>query len=183
MKNIEEILNDKNSRNDIKNNYKKAYDSYGEYKYDSKFIKYEEIKLKKIIEEKLIDINYFGVYITTIALIFTILATCFFSLELGGSLNIWISTSYVVLSLIMLFIYEWFKSINKRKISNSRVCLKVLEDIQKEVSEEQIQIKEEADKSEKQQRIEQYFNREKFINNFATFSEIAVGLSKVFKKK
>ncbi|MBW9170764.1 hypothetical protein K2F43_06030 [Clostridium estertheticum] len=70
------------------------------------------------------------------------------------------------------------KEIIKDKPRNlmMNISIKVLDDIEKEVAEE-------VDRLEKQQRIEQYISREKFINNFATFSEIAVKLSNVFKKK
>ena len=136
-KSIEKIINDNKIHDSAKKKYKVAFNSYIKYKNDSEFIKYEKIKLEKIIEESIININFISVYITTIALIFTILVTCIFSLNFVISFNEWnflkllLSVIYIILILLTLLAYIFVKSIYVKKIFDLRICLEALEDIEK----------------------------------------------------
>ncbi|MBZ9635513.1 hypothetical protein [Clostridium sp. FP1] len=138
-KSIEEIANDKKSYKSVKDNYINAYRIYKSKMDDSEFIKNkpefiknEKIKLKKIIEEKIMEINYTSVYITVIALAITIATTYLISIPGDAFSKMKFILTYLVLVIIILTSYEMVKIKNRKEISNSRICLTALEDIEKE---------------------------------------------------
>lgn|GEM_PF-5505998 len=136
------------------------------------------------------DINNGKVLSVPNYLSFTLLAITIFITGMIATYNKYPNVTIVITIISSIFVvYAGFSislylSKDDKKVIVFKLCLRVLDDIEKEMAEEQIVIKEKADKLEKQQKIEEYFIRGRFINNLApALNEIAVGLvSKVFKK-
>lgn len=200
IKKFEENKTDKKEKEDygdiqiLYNNIKSFY--YAQITSKQMNIYVEKVRLESETGKYLdpFNIQRASLFIAIIAVIFTLYlqGSNFFNFHINHFDNSISNIIDALLKIGVLYLAIWNvgkslyndkdKKENMQYLINS-IRLKILDDIEKEIAEEQILTKKEADKLEKQQRTEQYFNRGKLINNLEpAFSEIAAGLVKVFKK-
>lgn len=173
-------------------NINKIYIEVREYYINKRRKEKFDIKIEKIrIEQNLGSFfNNFTAYNMAFyiavfgSLFYFMIQTILSYIDTGNKIFDSVLSLMVLLGFLFFITKEIDKSIQKDKPRNFmlNISLKVLEDIENEDANKLSKSKEDADKLEKQQRLEQYINRGKVISNFVAFSEIAVGLSKVFKK-
>ena len=159
-------------------------------KNDNMCIEIEKARLDREINQG--KIKSLPNYISYMLLSMTVLASGFitaFTQYTGKSYNRYILIVGFTIIFVAIILSTGLSTskefiLDDKKVIVFKLSLRVLNDIEEEIAEELSKAKEKADKLEKQQKIEQYFSRGKFINNFApAFNEIATGLvSKVFKK-